>query len=282
MKYFTFFVSMLFTMFCSGQSVLIFIDSLETSKYLFEVKQLDQFIKRFNNEENIFTGNVKTIAEISEERKNALSYQTERKKILLTLFNLKDTSLLSNSTVDFINFVGDDTNHIAISYYDADWFATVNCTMTYKGKNQNITLTLKNEGNYRNGFKWILAGVNADFINIAASRKDTTKFISPMNHELGFMDLHSAFTDSKNIIDYTSKTFYPDNLSVFLFLVKSGEIKYIQVNAIKYHFLQVKNWRFTVEYFNRPDNNAGWLISSLVNCSDSDKMNYKKTVLSLR
>ena len=282
MKCITFLILLHLITLCSGQTVFTFKDSLDTRKILLEVKQIDQFIKRFNYEENIFNGEEKTKAEILKEKENIIAYQTGRKKILLTLFNLKDTSLFNSDAIDFINFVGDDTNHISISYYDADWYATVICTMSYKGKNQNITLTLKNEGNNKRGFKWIIAGANAIFINIGASIKDTTKFISPMNHELGFMDLYNVFSDSKNILDYTAEKYFPDNLSVFLFLVKSGEIKYVQVNSIKYHFLQVKNWSFTVEYFNRPDNNAGWLISSMIKSNENDKLNYRRTVLSLR
>ena len=282
-KIFLLYFFVFFTFVCTAQNLSIPISLIDNQKFLAEVKQLDQFMKRFNNKEYILTGNEKSNADILKEKENPIAFQTERKQAILSLFNFSDSNLVYNEkTVEFINYVGNDSNHIELNFFDNNWYAKVNCTISYKGKEQIVDITLKNEGNNKEGFKWVISGLNETFFNISPNRTDTSKFISPMNHELGFMDLHNAFTDSKNITDYTSKNFYPDNLSVFLFLVKSGEIKYVQVNAIKYHFLQVKNWRFTVEHFNRPDNNAGWLISSLVNCSDSDKMNYKKTVLSLR
>lgn len=281
-KCFVFLIYFIGATVCSAQKFSSCIDSLDSKKYLLEVKQLDQFVKRFNDEENLITGQENTLLEIAAKRKNLITYQTERKKILLTLFNLKDSSFFSNSVVDFINFVGDDTNHVFISYYDAGWYATVNCSMTYKGKNKNVILTLENEGNKKQGFKWVIAAVKSDFINISVPQKDSTKFISPMNHELGFMDLYNVFLDSRNIPQYTQNSFSPDDLSIFLFLVKNGDIKYVKVESIKYHFLQVKNWRFTVDYFNRPDINSGWLISSLAKASDTEKLIYKKLTLSLK
>lgn len=266
----------------SAQNFSSFIDSLGSKKYLLEVKQLDQFFKRFNNEENILTGNENTASEIAAKRKNLTSFQTERKKVLLSLFNLQDSSFCNKSVVDFINFTCDDTNHVSLSYYDTNWYATVNCSMIYKGKTKTIILTLKNDGNLKKGFKWVIAGVNADFLSIVPSSTDSNKFISPMNHEIGFMDLFNVFHDSRNILDYSIKIFPSDKLSIFLYLVYNGEIKYIQANSIRYHFLQIKNWMFTVECFNRSDVNSGWLISSLSKATDNDKVIYKKSILSLK
>ena len=267
---------------CSAQSIASIDDITDSKRFLLEVKQLDQFIKRFNNEEDILTGNEKTAEEITANRKDFKGFQLERKKILMSLFNLGDSSLFNKTTREFVNFIGNDTDLITISYYDPDWYAAVNCTMNYKGKNFPVILTMKNEGSYKSGFKWIIESASPDFFKSTSSHKDSTKSIGPMNHELGFMGLFNVFNDAKNITEYTSKNFIPDNFSVFLFLVKSGEIKYVQVNSVKYHFLQLKNWIFTVEYFNRNDNNSGWLISSLFKVSDSEKMNYRKKNLSLR
>ncbi|MEI6050939.1 MAG: hypothetical protein WCS03_18775 [Bacteroidota bacterium] len=86
MKYINQILFILISSISLGQSVNdpIF-DSLSSTKFLLEVKQLDQFFKRFNNEENISTGEEKSFNEIARARKNPIAYQTERKKMLLFL-----------------------------------------------------------------------------------------------------------------------------------------------------------------------------------------------------
>lgn len=248
----------------------------ENRKLLAEVKQLDQFIKRFNNKEYILTGKEKSIAEVKKETEDVNMFQTERKKGVVALLNFNDTSVYNKRNVAFINYVGEESNHIKLSYYDSDWYALVGCAIIYKGKQQNISVTLKVEGNFAMGFKWVIAGVNADFIDfLKISINDTTKFISPMNHELGFMDLYKVFQDYQNISAYIIKDYPLDKLSIFKYLVSTKEIQYIKVNTIQYHFLQIKDWVFTVDYFNRPDYNSGWLISSISKIPDSEKTSYK-------
>jgi hypothetical protein len=282
-KYLTLFLLIFFSAICAGQSMfspnIVFQDD---KNFISEVKQLDQFVKRFNNEEDILTGNEKSKKEIVKEKENIIEFQEYRKRLLSSLLNHKDSNLLNKLTIDFINFTCDEANHIFIRYSDDNWFATINCKIIYKEKPKNLILTLRIDGDYKIGFKWVLVGANADFLNIEATRKDTTKFIGPMNHELGFMDLLKVFDDSKNMPEYTSKQFMPDGLSILLFLVKTKEIKYLKVDSIRYHFLQIENWIFTVDYFNRYEINSGWLISSIIKTNDTDKLRYKKTVLSIR
>jgi hypothetical protein len=103
-----------------------------------------------------------------------------------------------------------------------------------------------------------------------------------MNHELGFMGLFNAFNDYENISEYAYKDFIPDDLSIFFSLVKSNEIQYVRVNSIQYHFLQIANWVFTVDYFNRASSNSGWLISAVTSISDLEKVVYKKNILYTR
>jgi len=252
----------------------------DRERFVKEVKQLDQFFKRFNNREDIFTGEVKSLEAYSKEKKDLVKFQTERKKSLLTLLNFSDSVLIKKKeTVDFINYAGDDSNHVELGYNDEDWYAKVECSFKYRGQKQGVLLTLKREGTPDLGNKWVIKGVDLPFISLNSIRTDTIKFISPMNHEVGFMDLIKVFRDNLNIAQYTSTGFVPDKLNIFLYLIKTGELQYISVNSIQYHFLQIKSWLFTVDYFNRASNNSGWLISSIVSMDDAEKKNYKKNVL---
>jgi hypothetical protein len=261
----------------SGHTQMLTINSLmsDRERFVKEVKQLDQFFKRFNNEEDIFTGQQKSMSQLTQEKKNILEFQTERKKSLITLLNFEDSTLIKNrSVVDFINYAGDDSNHIEIGYYDQNWFAKVNCSVKYKDKTQNIFLTMIKQGTNAEGYKWVIVGVKAPFISLDPVRTDTLKFISPMNHEVGFIDLFKVFKDYPNITQYASRDFAADELSVFFSLVKAKEIQYVRVNSIQYHFLQLKNWIFTVDYFNRASNNSGWLVSSVYSGTDAEKKDY--------
>jgi hypothetical protein len=259
--------------------------SLESSfgdreRFVKEVKQLDQFFKRFNNRENIFTGEVKPLEAYSKDKNDTLKFQTERKKSLLALLNFSDSILIKRKeTVDFINQVGDDSNHVELGYNNSDWYAKVECSFRYRELKQGVQLTLEREGTPELGNKWVITGVGLPFISLIPTRTDTVKFISPMNHEVGFMDLFKVFRDKPNITQYTSTGFMPDKLSIFLYLIKTGELQYISTNSIQYHFLQVKNWLFTVDYFNRASNNSGWLISSIVQMDDTGKKNYRENIL---
>lgn len=270
------------TITCYSQVLSLDSSNGDRERFVKEVKQLDQFFKRFNNREDLFTGELKSREVYLNEKKDIIQFQTERKKSLLSLLNYSDSVLIKNKgTADFINYAGDDSNHVVLGYYDEDWYAKVECSFKYRGQKQIIPLTLKREGNSELGNKWVIVGVDLPFISLNSVRTDTIKFISPLNHELGFMDLFKVFRDNQNILQYTSKGFVPDQLSVFLYLIKNREIQYIGVNSIQYQFLQLKNWLFTVDYYNRASNNSGWLISLIVPMSDTEKENYKKNVLKI-
>lgn len=284
MKYLSFGFLLLFVdITCNSQVLSLNSSYIDRERFVKEVKQLDQFFKRFNNREDIFTGVEKSREVYINEKKDLTGFQTERKKSLITLLNFSDSALIKKKeTIDFINYAGDDSNHVELGYNDEEWYAKVDCSFKYRGQKQDIQLALKREGTNKLGNKWVISGVELPFVNLNPTRTDTVKFISPMNHEVGFMDLFKVFSDHSNIVQYTYTGLTPDKLSIFLFLIKTGELQYLSVNSIQYHFLQVKNWLFTVDYFNRASNNSGWLISSVVNMSDTEKKDYKSNVLNIK
>jgi hypothetical protein len=257
-------------------------DSVELKKYIFEVKQMDQFILRFNGEENILTGKSKSQTDISLQKKNSIKYKEERNKILIALFDQQTFNTIDKIPKDFINYIINDSAKIKLSYYDNDWYSSVNCTIIYKGKSQTIGLTLKPEGSIKSGYKWVIIGVKQSFYNINPSRKDSSTYIGPSNHELSFMGLSKVFSDSQNISEYTNKDYLPDDLSIFLYLAKNNHIQFVQVNSQKYHLLQINNWLITVDYFNRDKLNSGWLISTIIKANNLEKRLYKLNELSIR
>jgi hypothetical protein len=133
------------------------------------------------------------------------------------------------------------------------------------GKDQAVTLYLELEKDHL-GYKWVISKVNTTLFDPYFVR-DTTKigrFIHPMSHELDFMNLRKAFSHSDSIRQFTVKRFEPDHLSIFLYELKKGNLKFRFVNEVKFHFFQIDGWYFEVSQFNRPGYNTGWLISNLV------------------
>ena len=93
-----------------------------------------------------------------------------------------------------------------------------------------------------------------------------------MSHEIDFMNLIRVFSDKDNVEQYIEKERSPDYLSMFLYELKKGNLKYQSVTNLKFHFFQINGWYFELANFNRPGGNSGWLISSLTKLDkDTDK-----------
>jgi hypothetical protein len=74
------------------------------------------------------------------------------------------------------------------------------------------------------------------------------------------------------VSQFTTKNFTPDHLSVFLYEIRKGNLKFKAVDEVKFHFFQINGWYFELADFNRPGYNTGWLISNLVKLkNDSEK-----------
>ena len=92
-----------------------------------------------------------------------------------------------------------------------------------------------------------------------------------MSHELDFMNLHKAFREPDNLDYYFEKEYQPDMTSLFVMEMKNGNLSFLSVNNLKFHVFQVPGWYFELSYFNRNENNSGWLISNLLRLNEKDK-----------
>jgi hypothetical protein len=222
-------------------------------------KQMNQFFKRFNNEEDPVTG--KTYEPTSRFYRES----EMRKKYLSVLFDNQGAGINSSTRAEFLAEVTNRAKPIFIDYYGGQWFAEVAAKVNYQGKEEDITLFFDLEKDNA-GYKWVLARINFkpfkdNFTKVAAPG---TKFIHPMSHELGFMNLEKVFADAQNLEEYTPKAHQPDQLTLFMHEIKRGAMTFGGVAGTKFHFFQVNNWYFEVREFNRGGGaNNGWLIASL-------------------
>ena len=91
------------------------------------------------------------------------------------------------------------------------------------------------------------------------------------------MNLHKALEDPAHIQYYAPQKYHPDYLTLFFYLMKTKQLKFKEIQTVKFHFLQIDHWYFELTYYNRDDLNSGWLISNLIYADDNDKKELLKT-----
>ena len=245
----------------------------DESKLYAQNKQVNQFFRRFNGEED-----EKGERYYPKDRQ----YRSEklRRKYLGILFDASNAGIAADLKVQFAKDVLDKDSPGILNFHGGNWFSEVHTTFIMNGKEVPITLFMELEKHHQ-GTRWVIGKVYADFFKSYFER-DTLKvgkFLHPLSHELDFMNLRKAFSNPDSAAQFAVKKFVPDHLSLFLYEVKKGSLKFKTVNEVKFHFFQIIGWYFEVSQFNRSGYNTGWLISNLVRVkNDSEKNLLRKYV----
>ncbi len=245
----------------------------DESKLYAESKQVNQFLRRFNGEED----------EKGERYyPGDKQYHNEklRKKYLSMLFDESNTGINATLKVEFVKHVLEKNESTILNFNATNWFSEVHANFTMNGKEQPVTLYMQLEKDHL-GYKWVITRVHAAMFE-PYFQHDTTKvgqFLHPMSHELDFMNLRKAFANKDSVAQYTAKKFSPDHLSVFLYEVKKGNFKFKSVEQVKFHFFQLDGWYFELSQFNRRGYNTGWLISNLVKINNESEKQLLLTYL---
>ncbi len=243
----------------------------DESRFYASTKQINQFFRRFNAEEDpkgdrIYKGN--------KRFRNAKL----RKKYLRVLFDNESSSLDNTLKRIFVDEVT-GPNPKFLGFHKGDWFAEVHTIFNYKGRKETAILFLKIQEEPV-GSKWVIDKVYFEPFNklFDFDSTDTKTFIHPMSHELDFMNLSKAFKNKKEIEKYTSRSYHPDHLTLFLLEVKKSNLTFQSIKNVKFHFFQIDNWYFELSEFNRGGYNTGWLISNLTKLNEQQKASYKKYI----
>ncbi|MEX2232164.1 MAG: hypothetical protein WD824_08390 [Cyclobacteriaceae bacterium] len=230
----------------------------DESRLYAESKQVNQFFRRFNGEE--------------DEKGNRYypgdkQYRSEklRRQYLRILFDESNGDIGNALKTDFVKAVLDKTETSILNFHGGNWFSELHTTFTLNGKSQNVILFMELE-KHRLGTRWVIQKVHADLFEpyFANDTVKVGRFLHPMSHELDFMNLRKAFINKDSINQFIVKRFVPDHLSLFLYEVKKGNLKFKSVDHVKFHFFQIDGWYLGISEFNRPGYNTGWLISNLV------------------
>lgn len=250
---------------CLGQALLP--DSAFHTAFQYRVKQLDEFMSRFNGEESV---NI----QVTDSLKYPLN--------LLYLFNNElftaNRDSMQRQANAFIQTV--IKYRSSLHYEDADWFAEVGCHCMYKNKKDTLTLFLKPEKIEEFQYRWVIIGAKGKLLRLTPANRNRGLDILPNNHEVAFRALSKiAQLGSNNILNYAERDYQPHELSAFYALVYADALKIETTGNITYHFLKVPGYVFCVNRFNRKGNNTGWLISRLIPMNEQEKQNYYNQLL---
>lgn len=249
------------------------LDKDDESKLYAETKQVNQFFRRFNGEED-------EKGERYYPKDKQYRSEKLRRKYIGILFDANNGGISADLKTLFVKDVLNKSVPVILDFHGGNWFSEVHTTFTLNGKSEHVTLFMELEKDHL-GTKWVISKVHAAVFD-PYFKRDTTrvgKFLHPLSHELDFMNLRKAFNYKDSISQFTVKRFTPDHLSVFLYEIKKGNMKFSTVEEVKFHFFQINGWYFELSEFNRPGYNTGWLISNLVKVNNEAETNLLRKYL---
>lgn len=227
--------------------------------YEARVKLLDEFYARFNGK---------------EQRQGVEAKYADRKSNILMLLDLSRFKSREDSAFvaaqEFADKVARDS--IMVNYTDSCWFAKVKCHGLLAKKGMDFLLYLSIEKRGKDMYKWVISDVEGSTFSTSRSIDHRELFLRPNDHEQSFASLVRTTEETNRYIDDFVKDGYEsDALSIFLTLVRCGQLKIDYVSDVEFMYLQVPGYCFSVKHFERETMNAGWLISSIENCDDIRK-----------
>ncbi|SMG10941.1 hypothetical protein SAMN05661096_00364 [Marivirga sericea] len=235
----------------------------DESELYASTKQVNQFFRRFNGEEdqkgNRFYENDKSFRETSL-----------RKDYITLLFDRENQNISIDQKKSFINDVTDKRNPQFLDFHREGWFAEVNAVFNRDGQQENILLFFKIQQEGK-GYEWVLEQVASSYYQefFDKDEGDEKAFLHPMSHELDFMNLHKSL-NQENAVDFTGDDFEVDPLSIFLYEMASKQLQFKTVKNSRFHFFQCEGWYFQITEYNRSGYNSGWLISDLTKLQRQD------------
>jgi hypothetical protein len=255
--------------------------------FTLRVKQLNEFINRFNYEKDF--------------RDNKIDYnftsKISRSEYVRLLFNKEDSRLSDTSMNHYRNLVEEfileivDSSYL-INKYSEKIFAELSCVVSFNNKKSLIRMILNQEVD--TGLKWTICGINKSFIDelnenydltdsiiISQEINDSVNYIPPYSNETNFISLKKLLTKTnKNVFSLNSNFMNRERNYLFYYLVYKGIIKFHHVNKITYYIFDIPYWDLTLDNFIRNTDNSGWLISNLER-TDSDIHFYFKNIYNI-
>jgi len=247
--------------------------------FIYEVKEIDEFFERFNDDPNSF------IRGVYKDRH--VKFNIDRQRLIRSLFNYENMSRDSVMMNAFIADVTKKKKPIYLDFNGDNWYAELACRFKYNSSSIVVPVIMKIEMTPNKGSKWMIVAVGTStlkskiLVTEMAPSRIKTKFIPPTSHGTNFVSLKRAFEDKENLSSYFESFYFKkSNMLEFYNAVLNREIEFQDVIKIKYHFLLADKWVFTVENFPREALNSGWLINYIQRVSSPEMESYRNKLLS--
>lgn len=225
-----------------------------------EVKSLEEFMARFNG---------------TESKPGIENDESSRRDNIISLFNFQmnkgnaSREQFAKKMNEFVDSIL--TNEVALRLTNSGLWAECTCRMKYQGKERNLTLILQNEEYKKERYRWAIVGVRG-LKELGIYNADRYYAISPAEHEIHFMGLDSYLNaNPSHAFGYRGMRCKIDPLSVFLTLVRIGEISFELVEKQTFYYFDIPGYVITIDEYSRRGTNSGWLISSFDKVSDEEK-----------
>ena len=205
------------------------VDSIRHVAYLQSVKQFGEFIDRFNQDSY-------EVPDLNPEKTLIL----DRKQSILMLFYRhdprfnKDALQYSEEYMEkVLQFVEEVVEGKAYLDKHSDQIRAVATTQVIvNGKLDTVNIILNQKVEEPNLVRWVILDMEGGFLEIP--ERDTTQlhFLSPVSHELGFMDLKKALKEPAVTVNYIREDFQYDRLSAFLYGLYQGSIEVNEIISV--------------------------------------------------
>ena len=254
-------------------------DNAKEKHFVYEVKEIDEFFERFNDEKGSFIRGV--------YKAHHVKFNIPRQRLIRSLFNFENMSKDSLMMNEFVSDVTRKNKPIYLDYYGENWYAELTCKFKYNTSTIVIPVFMKMVMTENKGSKWMIVAVGSSnlkskiVVREIAQSKVKTNIISPTSNGTNFVSLKRAFDDKENLSDYfESADMKRSNMLEFYNAILNRDIEFLDVIKLKYHFLLAGRWIFTVEDFIREELNSGWLINDMEKVSSVGMDNYRSRLLS--
>ena len=254
-------------------------DIAEEKHFVYEVKEIDEFFERFNDEQGSFIRGVYKVHHVK--------FNIPRERLIRSLFNFENTSKDSVLINQFVSDLTKKKKPIYLDYYGDDWYAELSCKFKCNSSFIVVPVIMKIEMTQNKGSKWMIVAVGSStlkskiVVTEMAQSKIKTKILTPTSNGTNFVSLKRVFEDKENLSDYFESAYLKSsNMLEFYNAILNRDIDFLDVIKIKYHFLLAGRWIFTVEDFPREELNSGWLINHIEKVSSVGMDNYRSKLLS--
>ena len=244
MKKLHYFILLIFLMFIGVAQAQILFQDDEFENFDYNIKQIEEFILRFNLKELII------------QPQQSKQYEFDNRVLLFDKSYYLDHQ---EELTDFLNSIC--KQQTTLSFYDSTWYAIAECNVTFLGKKDKITLILRPEQVTEDIYKWSIVDAQGNILELTPKTQSDKLRLLPTDNEVNFIALQSiTTTNAQNILLYNLQNHINDQLSVFNSLVYYKLLKVDNVQSLSYCFTQVRGYEFYVKNFVRDEKNAGWLI----------------------